>query len=299
MRRLAGLLLAGGIALILAAGASAQEPPNGDPVAGARLYDAWYNEIDLLPPEGNHPLWDTQTNNKRTGVTTWRCVSCHGWDYKGATGNYGPDSEEFTGFPGVIDMVGKSGEEVRSWLDGTMNVSHDFSQFFSDSEMRDLVAFLRTRLINADLLLNPVSGQALGGAGRGAGLYQYLCLDCHGEDGSTVNFGSATHPVFLGDLAQQDPWRVLHKVRFGQPNSDMPAADRLGSSLQDLADILAYVQTLPALNPPTGAGAENRALDYSEQGDTTSIVIGAILIAAVVAGGMLVNNVQRGAIQED
>ncbi|TAK14824.1 MAG: hypothetical protein EPO32_00615 [Anaerolineae bacterium] len=299
MNRLTVLMLATGMALLLVVRTSAQEPPNGDPIAGARLYDAWYNEIDRMPPNGNHPLWETQTANNRTGVSTWRCVSCHGWDYKGAAGNYGPDSSEYTGFPGVIDMVGRSESEVRGWLDGTMNSSHDFSQFFSASEVKNLVTFLRTRLLDTDLLIDPVSGRAFGAVGRGHELYQDQCLDCHGEDGSAVNFGSAKNPVFLGDMAQQDAWRLLHKTRFGQPNSDMPSADQLGSSLQDLSDILAYAQSLPALNPATGDGGDSGGLDYSQQGDTTSIVIGAILIAAVVMGGLILNSIQRGTIQED
>ncbi|MEE8389570.1 MAG: hypothetical protein V3S14_02075, partial [Anaerolineae bacterium] len=72
-----------------------------------------------------------------------------------------------------------------------------------------------------------------------------LCTACHGADGTTLNFGSAEEPEYLGGLADGNPWEVLHKTRFGQPDSAMPSTIDLGWSVQDAVDVLAYAQTLP------------------------------------------------------
>ena len=43
---------------------------------------------------------------------------------------------------------------------------------------------------------------------------------------------------------RKNPWEALHKIRNGQPGQPMPVLRVL--PLQDMVDILAYVQTLPA-----------------------------------------------------
>jgi thiosulfate dehydrogenase len=285
--------------VLLAAAAAWQEPPPGDPVIGARIYDAWYNVQDMPPPPGDHPLWGTQSNNERRGTVTWRCVTCHGWDYKGAEGVYGPGHSEYTGFPGVIGVVGASEAEIRAWLNGTRNPNHDFAKFLAPAYLNDLIAFLRTRLVNTDLLINPATGAALGNASRGSVLYVRDCIECHGPEGASVNFGSANSPVFLADLAIGNPWRLVHKTRFGQALSVSPAAESLGWTLQDVADLAAYAQTLPPANPNVTFIPESAGPDYEQQGDTTSIVIGGIVILGVILAGLAISQArQRGEAAE-
>lgn len=278
---------------LLTAAVAAQDPPQGDPVIGARIYDAWYNVQDVNPPAGDHPLWSTQTANKRGGTPTWRCVSCHGWDYKGVDGAFAFGSPDYTGFPGVIGVVGMPDAEIRAWLNGTRNTNHDFSPYLSPNSLNHLVAFLRTRLVNADLMVDARSGVALGSRGQGADLYQERCADCHGAEGANINFGTANNPLFLGDLAVGNPTRFIHKTRFGQANSNMPAVDRLGWTLQDVADVLAYAQTLPLGDPGTTFAPDEPQLDFSQQGSTTSLVLGAILLLATIFGGTLITQWQE------
>ncbi len=58
-------------------------------VRGAQLYDDWTKIVDPLPTlTGSQPIWATQSTNTQSGVDTWRCVSCHGWDYKGDAGAF-------------------------------------------------------------------------------------------------------------------------------------------------------------------------------------------------------------------
>jgi len=93
--------------------------PNAEPkldekgmiIWGARLYDNW---IKLKIADGitvdiantDNPLWNTRSinpNNIKTGYDTWRCVNCHGWDYQGTDGDFGPDNTaSYTGFTGLM-----------------------------------------------------------------------------------------------------------------------------------------------------------------------------------------------------
>ena len=75
--------------------------------------------------------------------------------------------------------------------------------------------------------------------------------DCHGPDGTDLNFGSDKEPEFVGTVAVDNPQEFLHKVRVGQPGSDprMPAAIDNNWSTQDVLNVMAYAQTLPTGMP--------------------------------------------------
>ena len=49
----------------------------------------------------------------------------------------------------------------------------------------------------------------------------------------------------LGTLAVVDPWRFLHKTRFGTPGTEMVIGYDLGWQAQDGRDVLLYAQSLP------------------------------------------------------
>lgn len=277
------------IPLFLAASAQAgQGLPDGDAVVGGRIYDNWFNILDASAPESSHPLWASQETNTREGAVTWRCATCHGWDYKGADGAFGEHSEGYTGFPGIMSVIGQSNDEIRGWLDGTKNPEHDFSPYLTKQAENDLIAFLRTRLIESKLLIDSTTRAALGSKGDGEHLYNTTCENCHGGDGEKLNMGSVKNPEFLGDVAARHPWKFVHKVRFGHPGSKMPAADEEGWSLQQVTDVLAYAQDLPLAKPLTAEELNPGALpalDFSEQGNTTGITIIAIVMMLVIFGG--------------
>ena len=71
------------------------------------------------------------------------------------------------------------------------------------------------------------------------------CDACHGQDGRTVNFDSPESPVYIGTLANDNPWEFLHKVRFAHPGSPMPSFELLGWPAQFAADTGAHAATLP------------------------------------------------------
>lgn len=288
MKRVLGFaffaLLAGTV--LLAAGRGL--PPEqgelpGDPISGARIYDNWILALDLVPPEGDHPLWDRQDSNTRRGVVTWRCAECHGWDYKGVNGAYGPYSNHYTGFTGLGDAVGASQEEVLTWLDGTVNPEHNFLYYTNATALNDVAAFLRTRQIDTALLIDPDTGAAFGDRRVGRNIFVDACAACHGDDGDRINFGSAQNPLYLGDMAVADPWQTLHKIRFGSATSDrMPAYEDEDWSLNMMGNVLAYMQTLPRGNPEFDILGTGQAIDVESQGQIEPIIYGVFVILFVV-----------------
>ena len=210
---------------------------------GGPLYDKWWDAVGADAPEGDHPLWATQTTNTRSGEDTWRCKECHGWDYQGAEGAYGSGSH-FTGFPGVLASAQLSVEELTAWLTGGLNADHDFSAYLGEAEVGALVTFLREETYDSAPYISS-DGTVTGDPARGKVKFERTCSACHGVDGAELNFGSAEEPEYVGTIAVDNPWEFLHKDGFGHPGAPMPAGLALGYTLEDLANLLAYAQTLP------------------------------------------------------
>ena len=222
--------------------AYAQSQPNSSPVTeGGILYDKWWKAIGADAPEGDHPLWATQDTNTRSGADTWRCKECHGWDYKGVEGAYGSGSH-MTGFPGVLPAKNKSAEELVAAFTGGI-ADHDFSEYLNEDQINMLVAFIQnlpdvSEFINDDKSVN-------GDETNGKVLYNAGCSRCHGNDGTDIMFGDEADPEYIGTIASDNPWEFFHKASYGQPGEHMPSGLNFGWSLQDIADVLKYAQTLP------------------------------------------------------
>ncbi len=243
--RLILLLIVGGATLLLLSTVSAQQ--NNDLVIGAQLYDKWYAVLGVEPPAGNMPIWSRQSTNTRSGAETWRCVECHGWDYKGNQGAYKSGSH-FTGFPSLMILVPQmSEEEIVNHLKGGKDPQHNFSAYLDEASMRRLALFLKQGLIDDSEYIDPISLQTIGAnPERGKLLYLETCRKCHGEDGRKIIFRGEGIEETLGDVARRDPWRFLHRTRFGVAGTEMPIGYNLGWTPADGRDVLAYAQTLPA-----------------------------------------------------
>jgi mono/diheme cytochrome c family protein len=212
---------------------------------GGALYDKWYAVIGKDAPAGNQPIWLRQTTNTLSGADTWRCVSCHGWDYQGKDGAYRSGSN-FTGFPGLLDSAKKlSKDEVVASLSGKNDPGHDFSKYMAASDLNDLADFVKNGLIDDNAYINPQTLDVIGGdSANGKKLYDSSCGTCHGQNGDAKNILFEGKQAGLGTLAAIDPWRFLHKTRFGTPGTEMPlhAATSPAWIPQDGRDVLAYVQ---------------------------------------------------------
>ncbi len=232
----------------------ATEPPApelaGDPIRGGLLYDNWIKVLGVDAPEGDQPLWATQTTNTRSGKDTWRCKECHGWDYKGVDGAYGSGSH-MTGFVGVLQVAGTDPNEILAAL---KSGDHDFSAYMDDQALTDLALFLSNDLIDSSAFIQ--DKKAVGGdPANGKTIYGENCVDCHGTEGLALNFGDESGPEYYGTIAIDNPLEFLHKARFGQPGvADMLALVDLSLSDQEYADLIAFAQTLPTSSPVAEGG---------------------------------------------
>ncbi|MCL5958041.1 MAG: c-type cytochrome, partial [Chloroflexi bacterium] len=244
-------------------GLALADPPS-DPATlskGGQLYDKWWTVAGAAKPTTDQPLWATQTTNTRNGSDTWRCKECHGWDYRGKDGAYGSGSHR-TGFTGVVNASQtKSQEEIAAILKGSANPSHNFSTVLDDASINALAAFLKDGVIDdlREFIDYSTKKPKSADASHGKQLYANTCATCHGSDGRKLNFGSDQEPEYIGTIASDNPQEFVHKVRFGQPGAPMPAGVQSGWSMQDVLDVLAHAQTLPATAAPTRAGAETYA----------------------------------------
>lgn len=281
---LAAMFLMVAAVLGLAAAEPLGKDEKGDPNQGGRLYAAWDLILEVDLPAGEHPLWSTQKANKQTGIFTWRCSSCHGWDYQGEDGASGKGRPGYTGFPGVLGVRDLPNKEIRAWLDGRKNEEHNFTPFLNDDQIDSLVEFLNSQLIELPLIIDQNSGESLGNGVQGEKLYKAECRSCHGIDGAKINFGTASQPDFVGNRADDNPWKVVHLIRFGHLEALAPTAEEIGFSVINIADLLAYAQVLPTAYMPEPTNQPVNELDISTQGDTTSLVIAGIVIAVMIVG---------------
>lgn len=236
---------------VAAAGPAAAPTPSPDLVAtGGRLYDNWMLETGKSAPSGTNPLWQTDGSSSVGGATTWRCSTCHGWDYKGAGGLNGMQPGGSTA-PGIY-LVGQelSTSSIAQLLMGGANYQHNFSGLLSDKDITALAAFVSNGLINDAAYIDYATGKPKGSVdvADGQTLFGRTCAQCHGDQGKDINFGNSIAPEYVGTVANDNPWEFLNKVQFGPAGpqaAEMPAVATRGWTTQQVVDLLAYVQSLP------------------------------------------------------
>jgi hypothetical protein len=242
------IFIIGVIAWLVASNALAAEAPpsQNDIIRGAQLYDNWYAVLGVDPPAGNMPIWSRQTTNTRSGGVTWRCNECHGWDYRGSQGEYQSGSH-YTSFPDVWTLVqGLFVGDIVNHLNGNLDPAHNFSPYLDNTSLTQLADFLKFGIIDDSAYINPISLRVINpDISHGQTLYQATCLACHGEDGKKIILRIEGIDEYLGSVANRDPWRFLHRTRFGVAGTDMPVGMSLGWQPADGRDILAYSQILP------------------------------------------------------
>jgi len=234
-----------------------------DAAEGGQYYDKWWLGIAANAPTTNHPLWAAQNTNSAQGPDTWRCKECHGWDYKGDLGAYGSGSVHYTGFPGILAAAGKPAADVFCAIkEGEgINALHKFNAANTNGILDENALLLLTQFITAqndNAMKDPAlyidsNGKSLGDAQLGASLYsgKANCALCHGADGKlNVPVG-----LSLGDVAVENPWEVLHKIRFGNPGQIMPNFSKNGTTFEltdaEIKNVIAYAQTIPSATPGT------------------------------------------------
>lgn len=224
-----------------------KEPSREILAHAGRLYDKWWAELKTDAPMDNNPLWALQTTNTERGNTIWRCAECHGWDYKGKGGAYSSGSH-FTGFPGLYGASYLSREQLTQTMSGGIDYRHDFSGKLGDAPLGHIVDFIKWGTVNVNTYIDYSTKKPIrANVEHGKVLYDATCVACHGTDGMQIPFGlpGAKRARGLGKVANGDPWYTLHKIRFGDPGTSMPAGVANGWSTQYALDVLGYAQILP------------------------------------------------------
>ncbi|MQX38296.1 c-type cytochrome [Roseospira navarrensis] len=212
-------------------------------VRGGRLYDTWSVEAGRAVPEGWHPAWpeDRRAEAESAGgaaleraqAHSWRCASCHGWDYRGrdgvAIGGAPPP------FAGIHGMDGAPPEDIMAVL---TDETHGFGRLLSRRDLMDLATFVSRGQIDMAPWIHPDTGHVLADAAAYEGHYQTICATCHGSDGRAVR----TMPP-VGRAVTGTPKHALHSVFNGHPGEDMPPVRAMG--IETAAGILSFAETLP------------------------------------------------------
>ncbi|MBI5350206.1 MAG: cytochrome c, partial [Chloroflexi bacterium] len=121
---------------------------------------------------------------------------------------------------------------------------HNFSTYFGDAHMKMMIAFIQKGMADTAPYI-AADKTVKGDKTKGKTLYTASCTRCHGDAGMTIKFGDPAAPQFVGTIAADNPWEFFHKTLNGQPGKPMPSGLNLGWSMQDVADVLAYSQTMP------------------------------------------------------
>jgi len=215
----------------------------GDALRGGQLWDEWWTVNQAPEPSGTHPLYPP--GGQQSGSITFRCMECHGWDYKGKDGWYG-SGPHYTGIRGVYGSTMSPAEMFDLVKLASGPNGHGFGAYgLNDVDIWDLVEFMQTRVIDTAEYITPAA-QFLGDPEYGQIHYEQdgtiACVQCHGFDGTMRNFGTPEHPEWVGTIAVEQPWVLFHKARFGNPGTPMPSWLQAGRLDQEMADIGRYAQ---------------------------------------------------------
>jgi len=225
---------AGAFAVLSLSALPALSADQGSIARGAKLYDKWFKVIKAEKPKDTHSAWPA-SNTKKKGNTTWRCKSCHGWDYKGADGAYAKGSYK-TGIKGINAMAGADTAKIIAVMNDD---THKLSGKMGDADYMDLAMFVSKGQIDMSKYIDSAAKAVKGGdAARGQDYFETMCTQCHGKNGDQPKDMKKT-------LAKQlsNPWEVMHKIFNGQPGEQMPGLRTLDPQIT--IDIMAHLATLP------------------------------------------------------
>ena len=209
--------------------------------SGGRLYDRWYAAQGKPGPTANHPSWPTD-NTSISAADTWRCKSCHGWDYLGRDGQY-KSGANATGIRGIQRMKDRPIDEIYSILE---NQTHRFTDDLIPGHAKRRLAMFVSRGQHTVAQHFGPNGEPRGDPAAGKAIFQNMCAACHAFDGRGRKLGISADPDFNGDpmyvgtKAANGPVEVLHKIRNGHPGAIMISLRAF--SMQSAVDVLAYVR---------------------------------------------------------
>ena len=229
---------------------------------GGRIYDKWWVEMELKQPVATHKAYPAK--GKQSGANTWRCKECHGWDYQGKDGAYQKGSH-YTGIKGI--QAYRDGNENKV-LEILKDKNHQYDRVMLDGALKNVASFVVHGQMDMSKYIDAKSKAVNGNAAKGESLFDDNCVKCHNSDGRAFNLAhDASVREYIGTIANNNPWEVLHKIRNGHPGAIMTMAHmhrgsgmgmhrgwRVGDEMpamlpllneQEQIDLLSHMQTLP------------------------------------------------------
>jgi thiosulfate dehydrogenase len=197
---------------------------------GGKLYDDLWRVLDQAPPVDANPAFPA--SGLYSTRDSWRCVSCHGWDYSGA---------EVGGrrFP---SLAGLKGMDPALIAERISDPKHPFpAKDVSELSITLLSVFLsQGQYVARDFL--DANGEALGDPEGGQAIFEGACINCHQIDGKRYLNGERGDKSSLGWVVRNRPTQALHKIMNGVPGAEMLSLRFLADS--KISDLFAYLQTL-------------------------------------------------------
>lgn len=228
-------------------------------VRGGYLYDEWEDEPeDTAYPTVRNPMLANSTVRNELGLKdplaaqisdtgSWRCARCHAWDYEGADGQYNITHARYTGSPSILGSAALSVDEIAEFLTNGKTVAgveyHAYGDYMSADGILAIATFVKYGTLDTNDHIGKYTKQLHGDSNNGGSLYagDGQCQSCHGANGQV---GITDPDDYVGTLADNNPWELLHKIRFGQPGTTMPSSYNSGLSTQDAVDVMTFGGTL-------------------------------------------------------
>ncbi len=250
---LRGMFAGLAVALSMAAPAWAVENESASIARGGRLYDNWAKEV------GATRLHQIESSRReKPSARPERCVTCHGWDYRGKDGTAAGRNGQTRLTKGITGAAGGDAGRIAELL---LDATHGYGDYLEPGDRQDLALFVTKGQVAMDPLIDGKTLRANGQPSAGNVFFQTVCANCHGNDGQQI---AEAQP--LGDAARANPWLALHTLFNGHPGGNMPALRALEPAI--LLDTLAFVQTLPARDQLASVVRGGRLYDtwYKENG---------------------------------
>ena len=204
---------------------------------GGKLYDNHWLQSERKPPSQRYPGYPDEIDISSSD--TWRCVSCHGWDYSGADGVLGQQASS----PLFVSLRNSAGKPVQEIIAALKSGRHGkIIRVLDPAQVEALSVFVSVG--QHDIAVVVFDGRATGSPERGKDIFEGACVSCHQADGKAYIQGEPGDRPALGWVAINRPAQALHKIRNGVPSTDMLSLRFLPQSR--VTDLLTYLQTLDA-----------------------------------------------------
>jgi len=251
---------------------------------GAWIYSAFDKVLGIETISIHNPLWDSSLSNEVSAAESWRCSTCHGWNYQGMV----TFSGVLVDYPGLQDVSEMTDDEISSWLNGEENRDHDFSKYLTIESGEELLSFFRNDRFEKWVNVDEVEIIKSGNSSLGEEIYKDICIECHGSLGAKINLGSLSQPLFIGDLVAAEQSRIVHHLEFGFLSHKKIFELDPNVNDTDLINITKYLTAMPI----SSTIMENREIlqlrAFEDQGDLQFLLIAAFTLFLILLGAYFI-----------